>query len=450
MITPRRIIVVGGNAAGPAAAAKAKRTNPNAEVILFEAGDFISTGTCEMPYVLSGQIRDVNDIVFFNAGSFKKEKGVDVYLKHKVEGINRRDKTILVRNFSGEKLNEIRYDKLILTTGSKAKQIPGLRADAKNVFTLKSVNDLILLTDYIRTAGVKKAAVIGSGYIGLEIVDALKNLMIEVSLFEKEQLPLPSSEAEIGLLIKELLRNNEIDFWNNAGSLKVNYSENNDYVMSLEVEGRILEFDLYIIAAGFIPNTELAEGANLETGKDKAIKIDNKLKTSDANIYAAGDNVEVINAVTRRPDYIPLATVAYQYGHAAGENAAGGNAFAEPVIKNLSVKILGKYFISTGLSSAEADRHGFVYNTVSEVVPSLVKVMPESSNVFGKIIFEKDSKKIIGASFFGGKEVSGYGDLISMLIKTKQPADILSKINYNYTPPLSPFVNLLYVLGKKI
>ena len=450
MIKPGKIIIVGGNAAGPAAAAKAKRTNPNAEVIIFEAGDFISTGTCEIPYVLSGEIKDINSILFFNAESFKREKGVDVYIKHLVEEIHRKEKIIVVRNLIDDKINEISYDKLILTTGSKAKTLSTFPLNAKNVFTLKSINDLIVLKSYLETNKVNRAAVIGSGYIGLEIVDALKKLKLEVALFEKEKLPIPSSEPEIGFLIKELLKNNEVDFWGNAGNLKVHYSEDNEYIKSLETDGRILEFDIYIVAADFIPNTNLAVSSKIEIGKTNAIKIDNKLKTSDPDILAAGDNVEVINAVTKRPDYIPLASVAHQYAHAAGENAAGGNVHVEPVIKNLSVKIFDKYFISVGLSSSEAGKHGFMYNTVSEVVPDLVKIMPGSSNVFGKIIFDKNNKYILGAAFFGGKEVSGYGDLLSSLIKTKQPANILSKINYNYTPPLSPFINLLSVLGRKI
>ena len=190
--------------------------------------------------------------------------------------------------------------------------------------------------------------------------------------------------------------------------------------------------------------------SGLEIGKTGAIKVDNKLKTSDYNIFAAGDNVEIINAVTNRPDYIPLATIAHQCAHAAGENAAGGNTYIEPFIKNLAFKIFDKYFVSVGLSSFEAEEKGLYFSAVSDIQPNLVKVMPESSNVFGKIIFDRNNKRILGAAFLGGKEVSGYGNLISAFIKTKQPGDILSKVNYNYTPPLSPFINLLSVLGRKI
>ncbi len=450
MIKPGKIVVVGGNAAGPAAAAKAKRINPDAEVTIFESGDFISTGTCEIPYVLSREIPKAEDVVFYSPESFKKEKGVNVFTKHLVESVNRKEKLITVRNLSENKLFEFNYDKLVLTTGSKAKALPSFPPEAKNVFFIKTISNLIQVQNYIRNNHVKNAAVIGAGYLGLEIVESLKNLNLSVTLIEKEPLPLPSTEVEISYLINELLKNNDISFYGNTSNYKINYDEKLNKVRSIEIEGRIIEFDIIFTAAGFLPDVSLALNSGLEIGKTGAIKVDNKLKTSDYNIFAAGDNVEIINAVTNRPDYIPLATIAHQCAHAAGENAAGGNIYIEPFVKNLAFKIFDKYFVSVGLSSFEAKKNGLYFSAVSDIQPNLIKVMPGSSNVFGKIIFDKNSKRILGAAFLGGKEVSGYGDLISTFIKTKQPGDILSRVNYNYTPPLSPFINLLSVLGRKI
>jgi pyruvate/2-oxoglutarate dehydrogenase complex dihydrolipoamide dehydrogenase (E3) component len=160
--------------------------------------------------------------------------------------------------------------------------------------------------------------------------------------------------------------------------------------------------------------------------------------------------VEIVNRITNRPDYIPLATIAHQCGHAAGENAAGGNTVIQPYVKNIAVKILNKSLVSVGLSSTEAKRFGFNPVTVQAVTPNIIKVMPGSENVFGKIIFDKNSKLILGANFLGNREAIGYGDLIAALIHTKTKAHELANINYNYTPPLSPFVNLLSVLGRKI
>ncbi len=450
MIKPLNILIVGGNAAGPAAAAKAKRINPDAEVTIIEASDFISTGTCEIPYVLSGEIPKTEDVVFYSSETFKKEKGVNVLIKHFVEEINNKNKFVKVRNLNNNSLFEFNYDKLILTTGSHAKSLQSFPSDAQNVFTLKTLSNLIEVNKYIENNEVKNAAVIGSGYLGLELVDALKKLNLNVCLIEKESLPLPSTEIEISYLINELLKKHNISFYGNVANLKINYDEKLRKVRSINIEGRLLEFDMIFAAVGFLPNVGLATNAKIEIGKSGAIKVDNKLRTSDQNIFAAGDNIEIINAVTNRPDYIPLASIAHEYAHAAGENAVGGNVHIQPVVKNLAFKLFDKYFVSVGLTSTEADKNGLYFSMVSDIQPNLVKVMPESSNVFGKIIFEKNSKRILGAAFLGGREVSGYGDMIAAFIKTKQSADILSNINYNYTPPLSPFINLLSVLGRKI
>ncbi len=450
MIKAGRIVVIGGNAAGPAAAAKAKRANPGAELIMFEAGNFISTGTCEMPYVLSREISGYEKIVFYTPEKFKKEKGVDVFVNHFVESINRKEKLVEIRDLKENLARRVQYDKLILTTGSISKKIPYLPEGVKNVFQFKTIDDLYNLSAYIQENKCKTCAVIGAGYVGLEIIDTLQKLNLETILIEKEKLPLPSAEVEISFLVKELLKDKGVRAFYGVSKPLVHLSDCKQNIKGIEIEGREIEVDLIITAAGFLPNSFLAQKARLEIGKYGGIEVDSTLRTSDSNIFAAGDNIEVKNGVTNKNDYIPLATVAHEYGHTAGANAAGENQHVESVIKNLAVKLFDKYFVTVGITSEEAGKNGYNFNSVYQAVPNLVKVMPDSENVFGKIVYEKESKRILGASFLGGKEVSGYGDIISSLIKTRQPADALAKINYNYTPPLSPLINLLSALGRKI
>ncbi len=448
MIKPNKIIIVGGNAAGPAAAAKVKRIAPNADIVMFEASNFISTGTCELPYVLSGEIKKYEDIIFYDPDKFEKEKGVKVFVNHLVEKIDRKNKIIFVRNINLQTTFGKKYDRLILATGSRAKKIPGFSSELKNVFTLKSIGDLISIQSYLRNNSVKNILIVGSGYIGLETADALKKLGYNVSLLEKESSPMPGSEVEIQHLISDILEKNNIEFFEGADAVK--YNKKDDKIISVKIAGRISDFDLIITAIGFEPNNDLAVVAKLELGKYGGLKVNNKLQTSDPNIFAAGDNIEVINKITGQYEYIPLATLAQKYGHIAGENAAGGNVFVSPVVKNIGVKIFDKYLVMVGINSLQAKLKNINFISVTAVVPNLVKVMPHSQNVFGKILIEKRSKLIIGACFLGGNEVSGYGDLIASFINNKTKADELAKINYNYTPPLSPFVNLLSVLGRKI
>jgi len=447
MKRPVKIIVVGGNAAGPAAAARAKRFNPNAEVILYEGNEFISTGTCEMPYVLSGEIENINKIIYFNPSTFQREKNVKVFIKHFVEEIDTKKKIIIVKDLIENKIIKQDYDKLILCTGSKAKTLPDFDTHIKNIFNLKNVNDLRRLDEYIRLNKVGKAAIIGSGFIGLEATEALVKRNIKLKIFEKEAKPFPIADKEFSDEIQNILTQNRVEFFSNIEEIEPVITE--DKLVAVRIGEKFIETDLVLMTIGFEPENFLTQSVKLEIGKSGAIKVDQYLKTSDRFIFAAGDNVEVLNAITGKPDYIPLATHAYSLGCIAGENAAGGNVKYDPIINNISVKIFNKYFVQVGLTSGEATKSGFEIETSFIKTKNLVDVMPESEFVIGKLVVDKQNKRILGASFFGGREVSGYADLISALIKLKAPASILSKINYNYTPPLSPFVNILSLLGKK-
>ncbi len=448
MFKPAKIIVIGGNAAGPAAAAKAKRVNPGAEVLMFESGDFILTGTCEIPYVLSGEISGYKEIITLSPEEFTKKKGVKVFINCEVLSINRQKKLISAYNKKTHKEFEENYDSLVLATGSTPKQIQGFPEFAPNLFTLKNISDLIRISDYVQLKKIDSVVIIGSGYIGLEAADAFHYSGKEVTIIEKEKLPLPYTEPEAGILIIELLKNNGIIFHDAYKSLLLNTE--NGFIHSINIDGRLIEPGVILSAAGFIPNNILAKNAGLQITPGGGIKVDRNLKTSDPNIWACGDNIEVINEVTKEKIYFPAATIAHDFARVAGENAAGGNAFTNPVVKNIAVKILDKFLVSVGITEKEAKDKSIPCKSVGAVTPNLVKVMPGSGQVFGKVVYHAVNKNILGAVFFGGKEVSGYGDIVAALIKLKSPADTLGDFNYNYTPPLSPFINLLSILGRKI
>ncbi len=442
----KNIIVIGGNAAGPAAAAKAKRTDKNANVILFEATDFISTGTCEMPFVLGGKIEDFRKIVFFDEETFFNKKGVKVYTKHLAEVINRRERIVTVRNLRTDQTIDFKYDKLILTTGARVKKLPFLSMGYDNLFYHKNIPDLISVKKYLSEQTVNKVLVIGAGYIGLEVADAFHKIGKEVTIVELESLPLPGAEPEIRQLALEEIKKQGVEF---LGAVKYEMITDGNKIKGIKAEGRILNFDLVISSIGFAPNSVLAETSGLELGRFGGIKVDKKQKTSDPNIFAAGDNTEIINAITGKSEYFPLATIAYNQSHIAGINAAGGNSFSLPVIKNVAVKIFDKAYASVGISEFQAKEHFFGSKSVSAVGYSLIHVMPESEKVFGKLVYDSESKLILGASFWGASHSAYYADVISSLIRAKAPYTILDEINFNYTPPISPFINILTILGKK-
>jgi pyruvate/2-oxoglutarate dehydrogenase complex dihydrolipoamide dehydrogenase (E3) component len=307
---------------------------------------------------------------------------------------------------------------------------------------------LIYIQKHLQENIIKKVLIVGSGYIGLEIADALIKKNINVDIAEIANDPLPSAEPEIRLLLRELLKSKSINFYGSAEIKQ--YSEKNNKIASVRIDGYSIEYDAIFICAGFSPNIELAVASNLDITKGGSIKVNRKLQTSDPSIYAAGDCVEVTNFITNKSEFIPQATYAYTNGHIAGTNAGGGNSYSSPVVPNMAVAFLGRVYSSTGINSDSASRGNFRYIAVTATAPSLVKVMKNSQNIFGKIIVDINSKLIIGASFFGGNEISGCSDLISSFIKFKIPAKELANVNFNYTPPISPFINILTILGKKI
>ena len=442
----QEIVVIGGNAAGPAAAAKAKRVNPDAEVKLFEAGPFISTGTCELPYLFSNVVDDYKKLIFFSPEKFYEEKNVTTLINHKVESINRREKKIIVKNQNDNSKIDLAYDKLVIATGSKPK-IPSNGRNAKNLFTLKSVSDYLKIAEYLRLNKVKDIIILGSGYIGIEVAENLKKMNYNVLLVEKAAVPMPSSEREISSLIKDKLDQEKIESLFGFVDMKFNFRD--ERISSISFDGRIVDCCMVIAAVGVKPNSDLAVASGLNIGQLGGVSVDAKLKTTDPDIFACGDCIEIKNSVTNKYDYLPLATLAHTQGHIAGENAAGGNTFYDSVVKNVAVKIFDNVLVSVGISSEKAKQNSFSVDYVDAILPNLVKVMPDSSNTYGKIIFEKGSKRILGAEFFGKSEVIGYADLISALIAKKENIDFLSKINFNYTPPNSPFINILSLLGRK-
>ncbi len=444
---PHTVIVVGGNAAGPAAAAKAKRVNPDAEVILYEAGEFISTGTCELPYVLAGEIEDYKKVVFFDEKSFFEQKGVKVFTKHRVKEINAREKFLKVENLRNGEEFLVDYDTLVLTTGSKARMHPALNASYKNVFTLKSVGDFVKIKNYIESATIREVLIIGGGYIGLETAEAFKRLGAEVTILDIAQIPLPTAEPEISELVAENLGKNGVRFMGGVSNPK--FLGDNEKINAVKIESEIIQADLVLVAMGVVPNNVLASTAKLELGKYGGLRIDNRARTSNQFIFAAGDNVEVKNRITGKYDYFPLATYAHRIGHIAGANAAGANLFVEPAVRNAAAKLFDNVYASVGLTEREAEKFGFKFSSVSAIVPNLIGVMPQSRKIFGKLIFEKDSGRILGASFLGGAESPFLADFISAMILKNGTKEELSKVDYNYTPPQSPFINILSVLGKK-
>lgn len=444
----KRIIVIGGNAAGAAAAAKAKRVNPNAEVLLIEKGKFISIGTCELPYTLTGEVKNVESLIFFDEKSFENEKGVKVLTSTEVTGICTKRKEVKLKQSENENKLPLNYDTLVIATGSKVRELPELQGEFQNLFKLKTVSDAYKLKDWLLVNKEKTVVIFGSGYTGLEVAESFTKLGFRTILIEKMNIPFPGAEPEISAVISEVLNLHGIEFYSsNYSQLKV-YSDNN-LITKFKIDGRLVDTSLVINATGFIPYIPDEIAKKFELTNQGVFKTCKKMQTSTPGIYAAGDCAGYKNFQTGNMDFFPLATLAQRSGHIAGENAAGGNAYIEPFVKNISLRFFEHFITQTGLTLLQAKNYFPGAVSVFSGGLNLVKVMPGSRNIFGKLVFDKNSKMVLGASFIGSSEVSGYADLISLAIRNKLRITDLKAIDFNYTPSLSPFINLISLLIRK-
>ncbi len=440
-------VVIGGNAAGAAAAARLKKLNPSEEVILFEKSQYISTGTCEMPFYFSGEIQSPDKLVFFNSESFEREKGVKVFTETEVTFIDRVKKEVLFIDKSGNQ-GSLPYGKLIIATGSKAVIPPQFEGSYKNVFTLKSISDLYGIHGYFSSKIPQRIAVIGGGYIGLEICDTLSVKHDDITLIEQAERIMPSASPEFSAILTEILRQKKINVITGASDLKA--FEREGKIVKIKSGSLLIDTCFVILAAGFSPETGLAFRSGLGRGPAGGIKTDLFQRTDDKDIYTAGDCSEYRDFITNRNILFYSATASYRSGHAAAENISGFKRQIGGLVRNLSFRFFDNYAGVSGISEKEAKIHGFVTDSVTVIADNMPKVMPETRKTFGKIIYRKSDRMILGAEFIGGKEVSGYLDIISVMIKNRIPAGRLSEMDFNYTPALSPFVNLLTIAGKKI
>jgi len=440
------IIVVGGSAAGPSAAAKAKRTNPNANITLIEAGNFISVGTCELPYLFNGTIKDFNSIVFYTPETFFQEKNVMVKTNTIVKKIDRKNKQLLsYDSISGENYF-LGYDKLILTTGSVINDLPELTSKPENFSKFKTIKNFIEISEYFNKKKVEKVLIVGGGFTGLEVADTLLETGIKVSIYDKNRLFSNFSEKVRSFLLNKL-KDRSIEIFESQENIQYIIKENK--IVSFKISGKYYETDYVIQSTGVKPNNYLAETSGIVLGKYGGIKIDNKLKSSDNSIFAAGDNIELTEFITGKPIYLPIATFAKKFGNIAGANAAGDNLYIKPIIKNITFKFKEIVFAFVGLSLKDLEEYNYNFYTISASSNNLVDVMPQSTEVNGLIYIDKRTNLILGGEFWGDKIVSNYADIISIYIKNKINAINLADEYFNYSPPVSPLSNLINILGQK-
>lgn len=438
MNKPLRVVIVGGVAAGPKAAAKIIRLMPDAHVTIIEKGRFLSYAGCGLPYYISGVVRDQKELMSTPLGSvrdpvfFQQVKNVQVLSQTEALAIDRRNKTIRVRDTIGGAETWLEYDKLVLATGAVpiVPNIPG--TGLANVFTLHGVNDAEGIKTALARGKARDVVIIGGGLLGVEITEALATAGCRVTIVEKQAQILRILDPEIAALVERHLESHGVKVLTGTG---VERLQGDAAVRTVETTSGPLPADTVILAIGVRPNVTLAERACLEIGTTGAIKVDERMSTSDPDIYAAGDCAESLDLLTGKPCWVPLGSTANKQGRVAAMNVCGRPDRFPGVLGSTVCKVFDYCVARTGLTELQARELGHDAVTVLSPAPDRAHYMPNARPVLLKLVVDTTTRKLLGAQAVGPGACDKRMDVVAMALMGGMTVDALANADLCYAPP---------------
>jgi NADPH-dependent 2,4-dienoyl-CoA reductase/sulfur reductase-like enzyme len=428
------IAVIGGVAAGASAAATARRSAEDRSIVVFEKSPDISYGACGIPYHIEGLIPDSEDLVAFTPERFKEKKGVEVRTGTEAVSLDPQEKRLTLRkNGSGERYS-VTYEKLIIATGARAVAPPveGLQF-GEPVFPVRTLEDARSIHRYVEGSQARRAVILGAGYIGLEMAEALRGRGLEVIVLELMEQPLPGADPEMAEMVRRTLEEQGVALHTSTGVERVESSAGGVRVYA---GGSEYPADLFVVAAGIAPEMALAAEAGAELGAGKAIRVNRRMETSLPDVYACGDCAGAPHMVSGEEVYIPLGTTANKQGKIAGRNAAGGREEFTGVLGTMITKAFDTEYAKTGLGEREAQRH-FEADAVSIKSRCRAGYYPGAGRIRLKLIFEKGSGRLLGAEA-AGCEVKSRIDSLSVAVAEGMSVGRLAEMDLAYAPPFSP------------
>lgn len=434
--SPLTIVIVGGVAGGASAATRARRMNEHAEIILFEKDEHVSFANCGLPYYIGDEIKERKKLLVATPEFLSRRYRLDVRTRQEVQSIDREKKSVSVVNRDTGEVYEQSYDKLILAPGASPLVPPIPGTDAPNVFTLRNMADTDRIKAVADQTGVREAAVIGSGFIGLEMVEQLAGLGLRTSLAELQPQILPLMDPEMAQPLESTLADNEVALFLGDGIQRVLVDEQGNATGVELASGVVIDADIVILGIGVRPNTSLANAAGLEIGSGGGIATNAFMQTNDRDIYAVGDAAEYTFGPTDQPMRIPLAGPANRAGRLAGGHAASGEAQPmQPVFGTSIVRVFGIAAGMTGLTSKLADRLGIDARSVTIVANQHAGYYPGASPLTLKLLYAPETGKVLGAQAVGRDGVDKRLDVIATAMAMNATVYDLAGLDLAYAPP---------------
>ena len=446
------VVVIGGVACGPKAAARVKRCNPQAQVTLIEKGHDISYGGCGLPYFVGSTVKELKDLMTTSweavrTPEFMKEtKDIDTLLGWEATKIDREAKTVEVKDLHSDEVKVLPYDKLVLATGADNFKPPITNINAKGVFGMKTPDDAVAMQSYIKEYGVEKAVVIGAGLIGMECAEAYSDWGVDVTVIEMQSWVFPQMlDKEMAAVFQNYLESEDMHFMLDTKVEAFEVDEEGKVCAVVTDKGTV-EAQMVLVAAGVRPVVKLAQDCGLEVGR--AIIVNEYCQTSDPDIYAGGDCVMVKNIVSGELMYAPMGSTANKHGRIIGTNIAKGNIETMPGVVGTSiVKMFDWSAGKVGLGERDCQRLGIEYVTCIVPGPDITHFMPGKKIIMTRLLAEKATGKILGVQIVGPGRVDKRIDTMAAAITLGVTADQLSKMDLAYAPPFSSAVDNLLVAG---
>jgi len=461
-----KVIIIGGVAGGATAAARLRRLNEHTEIIMFEQGEHISFANCGLPYYVGGTIANREDLLLQTPMSFHRRFNIDVRVQSKVLSIDRKGKSVVVKNILTDETRSESYDKLILAPGGTPVKPPIEGINSDHVFFLRNVADVDRIKAYIEVNKPQSAAVVGGGFIGIEMAENLKAAGLNVSIIELSDQVIAPLDTDMACDVHRHLRQRGVSLYLNNGLLKI---AEQDGSLILNMSNGTLKADMLILAIGVRPESQLAKEAGLNVNGQGGIVVNKHMCTSDPDIYAVGDAVEVIDFVTGQSAMIPLAGPANKQARIAADNICGISSEYGGTQGSAIIKVFDITIAATGLNEKNAKRlgmkfeshkkndnagtnttlfHEFLvrgmggascanYDKVFLWLPGHAGYYPGSKFMSMKVLFEKGNGKILGAQIIGSGGVDKRCDVLATAIRAGMTAFDLTQLELCYAPPYS-------------
>ena len=430
-----KVIIIGGVAGGASAAARIRRLDEQAEILVFERSGHVSYANCGLPYYIGGVITDEEELTLQTPESFYNRFRIDVRVKHEVTAIHPESKTVSVKNLTTGEVFEESYDKLILSPGAKP-TVPRLAGvDGERVFTLRTVEDTLRIKHFIDTHQPKSVVIAGGGFIGLEMAENLRELGLDVTIVQRPKQVLAPLDEDMAAALHNLLRKHGVKL--KLGSSVEGFRQDDDQVSTLLKDEEPLVSDMVLLAIGVTPDTVLAKEAGLELGQKGSIVVNDRMETSVPDVYAVGDAVEVRHYVTGDKALISLAGPANKQGRIVADNICGGDSRYPGSQGSSVLKLFNMTAASTGINEKTAKAAGMEYDKVVLSPGNHAGYYPGGRTMTMKVLWEKETLRLLGAQIVGYDGVDKRIDVLATAIHCGMKATELTQLDLAYAPPYS-------------